>query len=261
MRKVTAVVGLALLGSALAGGGMWSYFKTAVNVVRGGIEENIPLEFQIARARDMVDDLVPEIRKNLEIIATEEVEIEQLAEKAAADKRKLADAKADILRMQSDLKEDKECYVYSGKEFTCDQVKHDLATKFERFKTSEARYDGSCQIRDVREQSLDAARQKLESIVDMKRQLEVDVEQLEASRRTQEIAAVSDKVNFDESKVGLAKKAIHDIQKRLEVADRVLNSETAYFGEIEIDDRQTDHIVDDVAAYFSKPDAIAKARP
>lgn len=98
-------------------------------------------------------------------------------------------------------------------------------------------------------------------MVDMKRQLEVDVEQLEARRRTQEIAAVSDKVNFDESKVGLAKKAIHDIQKRLEVADRVLNSETAYFGEIEIDDRQTDHIVDDAAAYFSEPDAIAKARP
>ena len=38
------------------------------------------MEFEIDRARNMVKDIMPEIRKNMQIIAKEEVEVERLGQ-------------------------------------------------------------------------------------------------------------------------------------------------------------------------------------
>ena len=47
----------------------------------------MPIEFQIERARDMIKDLVPEIRKNMHVIAKEEVEVKRLDEQIADSRR------------------------------------------------------------------------------------------------------------------------------------------------------------------------------
>ena len=75
-----------LLGSALAvgGGGLllgtssFSYLKTGYSCLRESIKEQIPIEVEIKRARDMIADLKPEIADNLKLIAREEVEVAKL---------------------------------------------------------------------------------------------------------------------------------------------------------------------------------------
>ena len=261
MQRIVQVAVVAGLGVLLLTGGIWSYVKTAGRQVVDAVKKEVPLEFEIERTRDLVKDLVPEIRKNIEIVSTEAVEVEQLGERVVASKEQLVEQKAEILRLQGDLRAGKPVYVYGGTEYSSQQVKHDLANKFERYKNDEASSKSLSEIKETRVENLRVARRKLDKMVETKRQLEVQVEQLESRLRTQEVAMATSNVHLDESKVGRAKKAIEDLGKRLEVADRVLNAETAYFGQIELDTApQTENIEQEVAEYFGTEATIADAR-
>ena len=55
----------------LAGTSAYSYVKTGYHSVRDSIKEQIPIEVEIKRARDMIADLKPEIADNLKLIARE----------------------------------------------------------------------------------------------------------------------------------------------------------------------------------------------
>ena len=67
-------------------------------------------------------------------------------------------------------------------------MKCDLANRFDRFKTSDATLASLREIQTARQKSLDAARQKLDGMLAAKRQLEVDVENLEARLKMVEVA-------------------------------------------------------------------------
>jgi hypothetical protein len=48
-----------------------SYVRTGANTVRATIKQEVPLEFEIQRARELVEQLAPEIRQSLHVIAEE----------------------------------------------------------------------------------------------------------------------------------------------------------------------------------------------
>ena len=55
--KLAAVTttGAAVLGGALLGSDLLSYVGSSYHSVSGAVKENIPVEFQIRRARDLLD--------------------------------------------------------------------------------------------------------------------------------------------------------------------------------------------------------------
>ena len=57
-------------------------------------------------------------------------------------------------------------YHYGGRSYTVQQVKVDLANRFERYKTHDATLASLRDIQTARRKSLDAARQKLEGMLD-----------------------------------------------------------------------------------------------
>ncbi|MCC6510419.1 MAG: hypothetical protein IT423_15055, partial [Pirellulaceae bacterium] len=62
-----AAVGLAMWGTSGA-----SYIRTAWHSASESVRQNVPIEFEIERARQMIKDLKPEIEANLRIVAREE---------------------------------------------------------------------------------------------------------------------------------------------------------------------------------------------
>ena len=87
-------------------------------------------------------------------------------------------------------------------------MRTDLAHRFERYKTGETMLSSLKEIRNARQKSLVAARQKLEGMLASKRQLQVEVENLEA--RVQMIAAAKSTSNyqFDDSRLGRVKELV-----------------------------------------------------
>ena len=73
---VMSLLGVGVVAGLLLGSNMRSYVTTSCERVAQSVEGSVPTEFQIDRARKMVRDLEPEIRRSMHVIAKEEVEVE-----------------------------------------------------------------------------------------------------------------------------------------------------------------------------------------
>jgi chromosome segregation ATPase len=260
IRKILISTGtVLLLGVLMFGRQTAGYLKTSFGYLHNSVKNSVPVGFEIDRARDMIKDLAPEVRKNMHVIAQEEVELARLEEQVASNESRLDKEKDQILRLKNDLAQKKTVYQYADRDYTPDEVKSDLANRFERFKTGEATLASLKQIHTARERSLSAAKQKLDAMLAQKRQLQVEVENLEA--RNQMIAAnqATSNYQFDDSQLGQAKELVQDLRTRIDVTEKLVNSENAFQGEIPLDKAVPQNIEEKVSDYFApaKPDSKA----
>jgi phage shock protein A len=211
----------------------------------------VPIEFEIERARRMVKNLVPDIRKNMHVIAQEEVEVERLDKQIVQTGATMEKDRAEIMRLKSDLAVVQPVYHYGGREYTVKQVKTDLSNRFERYKTHDATLGSLRELQSARRKSLDAARQKLEGMLAARRQLEVDVEHLEAQFKMVEVAQTTSEFNIDDSQLGRVKDLIADVRARLNVAERLAHAQCDLDSEISLGGPQSENIVDQVTEYFN----------
>ena len=130
-------------------------------------------------------------------------------------------------------------------------MKQDLARRFNRFKVADDTLASMKQMRDAREKNLDAAQQKLAAMINARRKLEVDVQNLEAKRKLVEVAQASSDYVFDDSQLARAKELITDIRTRLDVAAKLANADVNVEVEIPLDEATPSDITDQVAEYFS----------
>lgn len=250
------VVGLGATSLALFGRDACSYIGTTYHRVTSSVQDSVPVEFQIDRARQMVQDLEPEIRRSMHVIAKEEVALEQINQQIGVGEEKAEKDKRDILRLQADLGTNKDLYRYASRSYSADEVKQDLARRFSRFKVADDTLASMKGMRDAREKNLDAARQKLAALVNARRKLEVDLQNLEAKRKLVEVAQASSEFIFDDSQLARAKELISDIRTRLDVTAKLANADVNVEVEIPLDETAPADITDQVAEYFhlSVPD-------
>jgi chromosome segregation ATPase len=252
IKKAIIVSGGAALAMVLLfGHSAVSYVRTSVGYLTSAVQESVPIEFEIERARGMINDLVPEVRKNMHVIAKEEVDVKQLEEQIEQTQARLGKEKDQLLRLKSDVAAGQSTVKYAGRSYSIEQVKTDLANRFERYKTGDATLASLQQIRDARVRSLDAARQKLEGMLAAKRQLGVQVENLEARLQMLAAAQTTSAYQFDDSRLGRAKELIAGLRTRLDVAEKMVNAETNFHGEIQMEATAPEKIVDEVTEYFS----------
>lgn len=251
-KAVFAGCGLMVLGLLCFGHEAFSYMRTSAGCLKDSVRNSVPVEFQIERARRMIKDLKPEVRRNMHIIAKEEAELERLGQRiSAADKRNQNDREK-LMRLKSDVSSGKPAFMYAGRSYSIDQVKVDMSNRFKRFKTAEATLDSLRKIHRARENSLNAARQKLEGMLAAKRQLLVEVENLEAQRQMVAAAKTTSNYQFDDSKLGRVKELISDLQIRLDTEKKLVETEDYFHDEIPLEESTPDDIVEQVTSYFEK---------
>ena len=246
---VTVLAGGVVAG-LLFGPGAFSYVTTSCERVKESVEDSVPLEFHIDRARKMVRDLEPEIRRSMHVIAKEEVEVAEIEKSIAAAETKAEKEKGDIMRLQSDLGTGRDTFRYAGLSYTSDEVRQDLCRRFERYKTSDATLASLRDMRDARQRNLDAAREKLTAMMSSQRQLEVEVENLEAKLKLVEVAQASSGLKLDNSRLARAMELVKDIRTKLDVASKLANADTEFHDEIQLDEAAPADITDQVADYF-----------
>ncbi len=249
-RTILVVTGLGLTTLVLFGRDAASYVSTTYHRVTDSVQERVPVDFQIDRAKQMVRDLDPEIRRSMHVIAKEEVALEQLNQQIGGNQGKADKDKKDILRLQADLGQNKSVYQYASHTYTGDEVKQDLARRFSRFKVADDTLASMKQMRDARQKNLDAAQQKLSAMINARRKLEVDVQNLEAKRKLVEVAQASSDYVFDDSQLARAKELINDIRTRLDVAAKLANADLDVQAEIPLDEATPADITDQVTQYF-----------
>src|SRR6476619_5699590 len=125
-------LGVAVLGLFVFGRHASSYVRTATGWVSDTVKNAVPVEFEIDRARGMVKDIMPEIRKNMQIIAKEEVEVERLDSEIARLEKKQEKDRTELMSLKGEATSGKDRFKFAGRTYTIDQVKCDLANRFER---------------------------------------------------------------------------------------------------------------------------------
>ena len=69
IKKALVAAGSALLIlTFLFGRDVASYIGTSLSSIRDAVRQQIPLEFELERARGLIADLTPEIRRNMRVI-------------------------------------------------------------------------------------------------------------------------------------------------------------------------------------------------
>jgi len=258
MLKKGIVVGaaaLVLLG-LLFGREGFSHVKTSLGWVRQSVHDSVPVEFEISRARQMIKDLDPEIHRNMHLIAKEEVEVKHLREQLSDADKQLVKNRSDIERLTVDLKRGDSTFVYCGRSFSPKQVENDLTRRFDQYKVKEATLGKLTQVLSARERGLDAAREKLKAMQAAKSQLEVDAANLDARLEMVKVAQSTSEFNFDDSRLSRTKELIRDISCRIDVAEKLVNAETTYPGQIDLDEEKANaDITDQITAYFERSKA------
>lgn len=236
---VMGVVGLGLVSGMLFGKDAISYVKSSARGVRTAVKDSVPVEFELRRARDMIEEIIPEMHANIRLIAQEEVEVAALKGEIAKGQEALRDEENKIKTLRVALEQPRVEYSFAGRNYGRNEVKTDLAARFERYKDSELVLASRVKLLDNREKSLTAAMQMLEKTKSQKRILEDRIEALASQYRTMQAAATGSKFQVDSSKLAQTQKLITDIQKRLDVAERVMAHESKFVGSIPVNEVDT----------------------
>ena len=241
-----------LIGGLLLGRPLLSYVGTAFSEVKTDAKDLVPVEWELKRARNMIGKLDPVIRDNRTKIVREEIDVAKLDRQINQNEELLTKNRDEIFRLRDDLDSSETHYVYAGRQYTESQVRADLANRFKHYQTLEATTGKLKKIVDIRRNKLTAARVKVEEMLSAKRQLEVDVENLDARLEMIRVAEASSEFSFDNNKLAQTREVVEDITTRLDVTERMLNTKIELYDRIPLegDHESLGTITDDVTAYF-----------
>lgn len=254
-KLVLGAAAVAAIGTLVAGKDVFSYARTGICSVRHRLKSEVPIEFEIERARHDVERLLPEVRRSLHLIAEEQVEVAQLQKSIETREVALKSQQESIMSLSSDLKNEDVRFVYAGHKYSRREVEKDLAERFNRFKIAEDTIKREQQVLVAKEKALAANRETLEGMLSQKKNLEVELERLEARMRTIDARKQISGLAVDDSHLTRVKTLISTIEKRLDVEDAVLASEGDFNGLIPVEKHQeeeTSDITSRVDHYFGQ---------
>lgn len=251
-------LGIVMAMGLLFGTDALSYVTTSANQVTTAVNDNVPIDFKINRAQTMVASLQPEIRKNMHLIAKEEVEVDRIARQIDQLDSKLAKDRANMEKISVALDTGQDYIQLASRRYSRNQVKHDLTSRLSRAKTREATLNQLTRIKNAREQKLNASRQKLNGILSARQTLQVELEELQARHRMNEVAQATSELSIDDSVLAKVQDCFDDLETQIAANERFLSVEGEFQYEIPVDvEPQVDDadIMDQVAAFLGKDTA------
>jgi DNA repair exonuclease SbcCD ATPase subunit len=218
--------------------------------VEQAARDAVPIETSVKEARDMLSQTVPVIYQHRRTIAQREVELERLRQRVAEFEQKLAKDKQDILTLRDDLQKGQQYVRYGTRNYSADEIKQDLARRLERYKTNESTLASLKQVLEARQAALNAARQKLDNMLAVRQQLEVEIENQEARLEMVRAAQAVGEYNLDDSQLSRLKQLVSDIEMRVQVAAKLADEEADAYIQIPVGEPVPEDIVDQVTRYF-----------
>jgi peptidoglycan hydrolase CwlO-like protein len=267
---IIGTASVALLGSLIFGRDACNYAQTAWSATREAVKREVPLEFQIERARTAVAQLEPAIQHTLKVIAEQQVDIEGLTKQIDTRGADLTNAKDQMMTLKHDLESGHSTFRYASIEYTADDVRRDVRTRFERFKAASAMLERDRKIQKARREALFAHEKQLDTMLSQKKDLEAQVEQLEARLQTIRAEQSVSAPEIDESALSNVKRLINEVNKQLDVQEKLLDSSGKFgTGLIPVETKPTvelSNVTAEIDAYFTpaaqkKSDDAVKPAP
>lgn len=229
MLFLTAAV-LGGTGFLLFGTNLGSYLGTMVSSVKESVESKIPVGFQIKRAEGLIQQIDPQIENCKRDVARAEVELEELhasvgnLEKVVGSEEKKLKSGAQLLAGDGSAQ-----YVLVSDTLSRRRVEHDLQRTMDSYrnnqailKTKRALIERQTEAVSVAKQRLAAVRAERENLADQVRALKTQQQWIET------MAAGQKRFDLDDSALSQAKEALQQVQRTLDVAQKMLENEVVF---------------------------------
>ncbi len=244
---VVAIAGVVLLGTNFS-----SYLRTTTRAAQEAVQNSVPVEFELRRASDMIEAILPDLQTQVRMIAQEEVEIAALETDIADSQKRLTSEKNTLSSLRGKMDVVQVSYRVRGRQVGRQELTDQLHQRFERFKQGELALASKHRLLEKRHDGLHAALTKLDKMRNRKSELEQKVEALAAQHRLVQASRIETGTLIDGSQLSEADQLLQQIETRLAVAQRVLTYEEDLFTtsatEAMVNEEQLLSAVDD---YFS----------
>ncbi len=242
-----AVVAVFGGGFLLLGSGFPSYLQTSATAVRQSVQESVPIEFELRRTRNLIDDVLPDLQAQVRIIAQEEVAIASLEAEIARDRARLDAEQAALVSLRNQMRTKQMSFDINGSNMSRDQLTERIQQRLDQFKQGESTFKSKQRLLEKRNEGLSAALSLLDKMRHRKAELEWKVEALAAECRLVQASAIEAGSTIDASRLSEADHLLDQLETRLAVAQRVLTHEQTGI-EIQID-QETASEADVLAQY------------
>lgn len=262
---IVSALAIGVVGGLVFGRELWSYVSSGSHQLRSVVKDSVPTEFELARARDLVNDIVPEMHANVRLVAQQEVEIEDLRRETTVARESLDVERTRLAKLRECLATDKVSFAIGDITYDRDDIKEELARKLDLVREAEVVLSGKQRLLENRQKSLAAAVQVLERTRSQKLLLEGQIAALESQHRLIQAAGVGSGTPIDTSKLAQTQQLIAQIKRQLDIAERVLAHESKFVEPMPIDvldEKQVAKEVDDYLAAHGaeKPAESASAK-
>lgn len=273
--KWTAISGLAAVigGFLFFGKGFTSYASTAFGDIQDAVRENVSVDFELRRAKGLVQKIDPEILEARREVARSEVDLDRLGIEIQNLQANLGKGEQKIARLREYLAMNPAPEANGRVRSVSHQVQpnnhwrakvsriryeQELARSFDMYRNQKALLKSKTDLMVRQRQILEASRSKLVAVRSEKQKLEDMITQLEARKRQLDaLAATTHQIDLDDSALSQAKSVLAELQKRLDVKEKMIQEgifmETGMASET-VDTRDITREVDE---YFSPRKTVA----
>jgi hypothetical protein len=220
--------GALMVGGLVLGSDLGSYVRSSCREMRVSVKDNIPVAFELRRARDLLDGLGPELHQNIRLVAEQEVEIATLKSDLEEERESLSQEKQRLQKLRDSLATSQTSFTFGNLSFTRDQVTKELGRQFTHYREAETALVTRQQLLASRQQSLAAAMQAMDAAKAQKATLEAQIDGLDARYRLVQAASTGTDFELDQSRLAQAQKVVGDIRKQLAVSEHVLAHEARF---------------------------------
>jgi septal ring factor EnvC (AmiA/AmiB activator) len=247
------VVGAGLAGGVILGTDAVSYVKTTAKSMRTAVKDQVPIEFEIRRARDMLDEIIPEMHANIRLVARQEVEIANIKADIAQHEKSLAEEQARVHKLRESMNTAQASYSFGSVKYTRDQVKDELSRKFDQYKESEMSLAGKKRLLENQERSLAASLQIIERTRSRKSALEQQIASLDSQFRLVCAASGGSNLAINDGKLAQTERLIAQVKKQIDVAERVLAHEAKFTDTLQVDVINESDLMASIDEHFNAP--------
>jgi predicted nucleic acid-binding Zn-ribbon protein len=255
-RKIALGVALLAVGSYLwMGTSLGSYARTGYTQLRGYVQGQVPIEFEIKRAKQLLSELKPVIEDSHKAIIKQEVRVARLETEIERAEKNLKTEQMAIVTLKDQLAKGLTSYRIGSDTYSASDLRMELNRRFNNYRRAEQSVDAKRQSLSSQRASLTATRDKYEGLLQSRNRLEAEIADLEARHKMVEAQQVAKRFQIDDSKLSTIRQAIDEINDRLAVEEQLVESEGNLTRRIPVEDLPPNDLIDQVEQYFGAPKA------
>ncbi|MEZ6044462.1 MAG: hypothetical protein R3C11_02545 [Planctomycetaceae bacterium] len=154
------------------------------------------------------------------------------------------------------LQDGNSTYQFANHRYTAAEVESDVAQRFERFKIAEDSLKREQEVYEAKRKALRSNEQALDSMMSQKKTLEAQVIQLQAKLNQLRATESVKSMDIDDSQLVVLIKLIDELNKQLDVQERILDESGEFIGlipvEEELESRKHPDLLSEIDAYFDE---------